>query len=85
MHVDADRSITPDVKLGRNVELGKFVSLYGCEIGDETQIGAFVEIQRDAKRGRRQRRHPRRSGTRDRGGQPRQTSAVPHHQTGGIE
>ena len=45
--------ITPDVKLGANVTLGKFINLYGCEIGDETKIGAFVEIQKNAVVGRR--------------------------------
>jgi acetyltransferase-like isoleucine patch superfamily enzyme len=45
--------VTPDVKLGRDVKLGKFINLYGCEIGDETKIGAFVEIQKNATIGRR--------------------------------
>ena len=45
--------ITPDVKLGRNVRLSKFINLYGCEIGDETKIGAFVEIQKNARIGNR--------------------------------
>src|SRR3954471_5634160 len=45
--------IAPDVSLGRDVKLSKFVNLYGCEIGDETKIGAFVEIQRNVKVGRR--------------------------------
>lgn len=45
--------IAPDVKLGRNVRIHGFVNLYGCEIGDETKIGAFVEIQKGAKIGRR--------------------------------
>ena len=40
--------IAPDVKLGRNVILHCFVNLYGCEIGDDTRIGAFVEVQRNA-------------------------------------
>ena len=40
--------IAPDVKLGRDVKLSKFINLYGCEIGDETKIGAFVEIQKNA-------------------------------------
>jgi UDP-2-acetamido-3-amino-2,3-dideoxy-glucuronate N-acetyltransferase len=43
--------IAPDVKLGRNVKLSKFINLYGCEIGDDTKIGAFVEIQKNAKVG----------------------------------
>lgn len=45
--------IASDVKLGRDVTLGKFVNLYGCEVGDETRIGAFVEIQKNASVGRR--------------------------------
>ena len=45
--------IADDVKLGENVRLSKFINLYGCEIGDETRIGAFVEIQKNAKVGRR--------------------------------
>ena len=40
--------ISPDVKLGKDVKLSKFINLYGCEIGDETKIGAFVEIQKNA-------------------------------------
>ncbi len=44
-------SIAPDVKLGKNVKLSKFINLYGCEIGDDTKIGAFVEIQKNAKVG----------------------------------
>jgi UDP-2-acetamido-3-amino-2,3-dideoxy-glucuronate N-acetyltransferase len=45
--------IAPDVKLGRDVRLARFVNLYGCEIGDETKIGAFVEVQKNATVGRR--------------------------------
>jgi UDP-2-acetamido-3-amino-2,3-dideoxy-glucuronate N-acetyltransferase len=45
--------IADDVKLGRGVKLGKFINLYGCEIGEETKIGAFVEIQKNASVGRR--------------------------------
>ena len=45
-------SIAPSVKLGRDVKLSKFINLYGCEIGDETKIGAFVEIQKNASVGR---------------------------------
>lgn len=45
--------IAADVKLGRDVKLYAFVNLYGCEIGDETKIGAFVEIQRDVRIGAR--------------------------------
>lgn len=44
--------IAPSVKLGKDVKLSKFVNLYGCEIGDETKIGAFVEIQKNARVGR---------------------------------
>ena len=47
------RSIAEDVKLGREVRIFDFVNLYGCEIGDESKIGTFVEIQRGAKVGRR--------------------------------
>jgi UDP-2-acetamido-3-amino-2,3-dideoxy-glucuronate N-acetyltransferase len=45
--------IAPDVKLGKDVKLSKFINLYGCEIGDETKIGAFVEIQKNAVVGKR--------------------------------
>ncbi|MBZ5641971.1 MAG: N-acetyltransferase [Acidobacteriia bacterium] len=45
--------IAPDVKLGKGVKLSKFINLYGCEVGDETKIGAFVEIQKNASVGRR--------------------------------
>lgn len=45
--------IAPDVKLGNGVKLSKFINLYGCEIGDETKIGAFVEIQKNARIGKR--------------------------------
>jgi acetyltransferase-like isoleucine patch superfamily enzyme len=48
---DPQLSIAPDVKLGRDVKLSKFINLYGCEVGDETKIGAFVEIQKNAKVG----------------------------------
>lgn len=44
--------ISPDVRLGKDVKLSKFINLYGCEIGDETKIGAFVEIQKNATVGR---------------------------------
>jgi acetyltransferase-like isoleucine patch superfamily enzyme len=46
-------SIAPDVKLGKGVKLAPFVNLYGCQIGDETKIGAFVEIQKNATVGNR--------------------------------
>jgi acetyltransferase-like isoleucine patch superfamily enzyme len=45
--------LSADVKLGRDVKLGKFINLYGCAVGDETKIGAFVEIQKNASVGRR--------------------------------
>jgi acetyltransferase-like isoleucine patch superfamily enzyme len=45
--------IAADVKLGKGVTLAKFINLYGCEVGDETKIGAFVEIQKNARIGRR--------------------------------
>jgi acetyltransferase-like isoleucine patch superfamily enzyme len=45
--------ITPDVKLGQGVKLSRFINLYGCEVGDETKIGAFVEIQKNAIIGKR--------------------------------
>jgi len=51
--MDSYLSIAPDVKLGRNVKLSKFINLYGCEIGDETKIGAFVEVQKNAIIGKR--------------------------------
>jgi acetyltransferase-like isoleucine patch superfamily enzyme len=47
------RCIAPDVKLGKDVKLAQFVNLYGCEIGDETKIGAFVEVQKNASIGAR--------------------------------
>jgi acetyltransferase-like isoleucine patch superfamily enzyme len=45
--------IAPDVKLGKDVKLARFINLYGCTIGDETKIGAFVEIQKNATIGSR--------------------------------
>ncbi len=47
------QSIAPDVKLGKNVKIHKFVNLYGCEVGDDTRIGCFVEVQKNAKIGKR--------------------------------
>jgi acetyltransferase-like isoleucine patch superfamily enzyme len=49
----AHQLIAPDVKLGRDVRIQGFVNLYGCEIGDETKIGTFVEVQKGAKIGAR--------------------------------
>ena len=46
-------SIAPDVKLGKDVKIYNFVNLYGCEIGDESMIGTFVEVQKNAKIGKR--------------------------------
>jgi acetyltransferase-like isoleucine patch superfamily enzyme len=46
-------AIGSNVRLGRDVRLSKFINLYGCEIGDETKIGAFVEIQKNATVGKR--------------------------------
>ncbi len=40
--------IAPDVRLGKNVKLSKFINLYGCTVGDNCKIGAFVEIQKNA-------------------------------------
>ncbi|MFZ0803309.1 MAG: acyltransferase [Terriglobales bacterium] len=51
--MDSFLCIAPDVKLGRNVKLSQFINLYGCEIGDETKIGAFVEVQKNATIGKR--------------------------------
>jgi len=45
--------IAPDVKFGKGVKLSNFINLYGCEVGDDTKIGAFVEIQKNARVGRR--------------------------------
>ena len=44
--------IAPDVRLGQNVRLSKFINLYGCEIGDNTKIGSFVEVQKNASVGK---------------------------------
>jgi acetyltransferase-like isoleucine patch superfamily enzyme len=45
------RCVGQDVKLGKDVKLAQFVNLYGCEIGDNTKIGTFVEIQKNARVG----------------------------------
>lgn len=52
MNIQNYLCITDDVKLGNNVKLSKFINLYGCEIGDNSKIGAFVEIQKNAKIGK---------------------------------
>jgi acetyltransferase-like isoleucine patch superfamily enzyme len=44
--------IAPDVQLGKDVKLSRFINLYGCEVGDHTKIGAFVEIQKNARIGK---------------------------------
>ena len=46
------KRIAPDVKLGKNVKIIDFVNLYGCEIGDNTKIGTFVEVQKGSKIGK---------------------------------
>jgi acetyltransferase-like isoleucine patch superfamily enzyme len=53
MSQDSLKRIAPDVKLGKGVRIYDFTNLYGCEVGDETKIGAFVEIQKGAKIGER--------------------------------
>ncbi|MBX3744422.1 MAG: N-acetyltransferase [Verrucomicrobiae bacterium] len=45
--------VAPDVRLGKGVRLFGFVNLYGCDIGDDTRVGTFVEIQKDVRIGRR--------------------------------
>ncbi len=45
--------IAPDVKLGKGVKLSKFINMYGCEVGDDTKVGAFVEVQKNATIGKR--------------------------------
>ena len=52
-HSSGRRAIASDVKLGRDVKIYDFVNLYGCEIGDESKIGTFVEIQKGARIGKR--------------------------------
>jgi acetyltransferase-like isoleucine patch superfamily enzyme len=51
--VNEFNSIAPSVRLGKDVRLSKFINMYGCEIGDETKVGAFVEIQKNARVGKR--------------------------------
>jgi UDP-2-acetamido-3-amino-2,3-dideoxy-glucuronate N-acetyltransferase len=53
MQIPRFLSVAEDVRMGRDVRLSNFVNLYGCEVGDGTRIGAFVEVQRDARIGRR--------------------------------
>jgi acetyltransferase-like isoleucine patch superfamily enzyme len=49
--MDKYLSIAPDVTLGKDVKLSQFINLYGCRVGDNTKIGAFVEIQKNASVG----------------------------------
>jgi UDP-2-acetamido-3-amino-2,3-dideoxy-glucuronate N-acetyltransferase len=49
----ANVCISDDVRLGERVRLSPFINLYGCEIGDDTRLGAFVEVQRDVRIGSR--------------------------------
>ena len=49
----ANVCVADDVKLGENVRLAPFVNLYGCEIGDDTRLGSFVEVQKQARIGKR--------------------------------
>jgi acetyltransferase-like isoleucine patch superfamily enzyme len=51
--MDESVRIGENVILGKNIKFSKFINIYGCEIGDDTKIGAFVEIQKNAKVGRR--------------------------------
>lgn len=51
--IESGLRVASDVRLGRNVQMFGFVNLYGCEIGDDTRIGSFVEIQKGAKVGAR--------------------------------
>ena len=53
MNNNSWNAIAEDVKLGIDVRLSRFINLYGCEVGDESRIGAFVEIQKNARVGRR--------------------------------
>ena len=53
VHKPLCQRIAPDVRLGRNVRIYDFANLYGCEIGDDVRIGAFVEIQKGVKIGNR--------------------------------
>ena len=46
------KKISADVKIGKDVVVNEFVNLYGCEIGDNTKIGTFVEVQKNAKIGK---------------------------------
>lgn len=49
---DGPRRVLANVRVGENVRIFNFVNAYGCEIGDNTKVGSFVEIQRNARIGR---------------------------------
>jgi UDP-2-acetamido-3-amino-2,3-dideoxy-glucuronate N-acetyltransferase len=51
--VEGFKKIAPNVKLGRNVKIHDFTNLYGCEIGDDSKVGTFVEIQKGSRIGAR--------------------------------
>lgn len=51
--IQAHQLIAPSVKLGKDVRIFGFVNFYGCEIGDESKVGTFVEIQKGSKIGKR--------------------------------
>ena len=53
LDLDIYSIISDDVKLGKDVKIYSFVNLYGCEIGDQTKIGTFVEIQKESKIGKK--------------------------------
>jgi UDP-2-acetamido-3-amino-2,3-dideoxy-glucuronate N-acetyltransferase len=53
LNLPPNACVAPDVRLGPRVRLSAFVNLYGCEVGADTRIGAFVEVQRGAKVGQR--------------------------------
>jgi UDP-2-acetamido-3-amino-2,3-dideoxy-glucuronate N-acetyltransferase len=51
--MDQQQRIAPDVKIGRGTRIFAFTNLYGCELGEDTKVGTFVEIQKGAKIGNR--------------------------------
>lgn len=50
--IENEKQILKDIEVGENVKIFNFVNAYGCKIGDNTKIGAFVEIQRGAEIGK---------------------------------
>ncbi len=66
--------IAPDVTLGEGVKLSRFINLYGCDVGDNTKIGAFVEVQK-------KRRDLRRACLRDRSGKSGARASVRHERS----